>query len=804
MCRQSAKQNTSKQNVGIEQSNFSDTQIAMAGGNLIQISISVFGDIFENRIREYIRQTERRLLSILFVVWLIIFFLPQVRGLFPISDGIIHLFTQIANLFAFLVIFWITGAIIYRNIKNSKTFWGSLSKTEKENINKYLKELKNSVSKDFEYTFRPDENYVALSGNLYPHQAYEDRTPGRRYIPNLDKYLRHPNHKRIFIYGSPGSGKSTTLYKTFLNYKQDCESCIGNYIPVFIHAKEINAISNLSESSSFTLIDFIEAIYANNQYKETRSFVKIVRQDKVNLVLIIDALDEFTDKKHRSQLFDFLSRLIKKTSSTECKWILSCREEEYRAYKTKLQVNNVRIQPMNLRQVREFVMKRGKTLKEIYGFSKQIEHSILKSIDRSARALEKAEGKAEDNRETFLSNPYYLSLWLQLIDRSPNENLEPRIPSIDQLHIFELRREIAKGMEKSPTDYEDKAIDSLIDDTISILSVLSFHLLKVSLEYGTTNGVRLTDPNLIRTLYKKFKSIKNHKYDSLTSERIKFYSETTLTNPQITNTVDDINIDFVELLKLFRLEVFSNDLQLDTINNNKLTEFSIFVASIIEQAKQNGLIKFDIPTIKLSGFFNQRAGDYLSACYLKEYQLSSILRQGKINFWLSRSIAISIAISQNPERILDLKKIPKDAVLETSIVDGLTLIQSEHKKEIQAFVNSFIVHLLDQKRLIGESADPCDPLRVLREVQRLLLGGYAQYIDLNKYLKLFKKLLNSKDTGISELAAMTLLTYACQVDFKGNLYRLLVSYWIRRSIKSEFIFEGAIKNIKLTIEEANK
>jgi hypothetical protein len=254
----------SKQNIGVHQSNVSGSQVGMAGGNLIQISIFSIGDLFENHVSEYIQQIEGRLLFMLFIEWIIYLFLPQIREIFTINDGIIQIFTKFVNMSTFSVVFWITGAIIYRNIKNSKTFWKNLSKREKEDISKYLNELQNIVSKDFEYTFNPDTNYVALSGSmgdLYPHQAYEEKSPRRRHIRNLDKYLRHPEHKRIFIYGSPGSGKSTTLYKTFLNYKKDCKSYSGNYIPVFIHAREIAAISNSSKSASFDLIDFIEAIY---------------------------------------------------------------------------------------------------------------------------------------------------------------------------------------------------------------------------------------------------------------------------------------------------------------------------------------------------------------------------------------------------------------------------------------------------------------------------------------------------------------------------------------------------------------
>jgi hypothetical protein len=531
------------------------------------------------------------------------------------------------------------------------------------------------------------------------------------------------------------------------------------------------------------------SLYLNNPSQEIRLFVEILRRKKINLVLIIDALDEFTDKKHRSQLFDFLSRLIKKTPTT--KWILSCREEEYRAYANKLQVDNVRIQPMNLKQVSEFLGKRLKTLQEIENFPIQ----NIESITKSLRAVKKAEGQ----RETFLSNPYYLSLWLQLIDKSSKENLEPRIPPIDKLHIFELRREIAKGMGRSPTDYED-IDDRLVSNIISVLSVLSFYLLKISLESGTIQGICLNDPSLIELLYKVLGSVQIYKYDSFTRERIENYSNISLEKLEQITALNAIDHDFVKLLELFRSSISRNVLQLNRKNDAKFVEFLIFIASIIDQASQSSLIKFDVDKMLLSGFFNQRAGDYLSACYLKEAGLSQILHGENINFGLSRSVAISIAISESPEILLDCKKIPQDPIFETSIVDGLTLIPSIQKESIKNFVNLFVVHLLNEKRLFGQSADPCDPLRVLREVKRLCLSGYSSHIRLPE--KTLRKLLNHKDSGISEAATTTLLAYACQVGFKGNFYQILSKHWIGKAIRFDFVFEGSVKNIWLAIKEA--
>ena len=114
----------------------------------------------------------------------------------------------------------------------------------------------------------------------------------------------------------------------------------------------------------------------------------------------------------------------------------------------------------------------------------------------------------------------------------------------------------------------------------------------------------------------------------------------------------------------------------------------------------------------------------------------------------------------------------------------------------------FIIHLLNEKRLFGKTADPCDPLRVLREVKRLCLSGYSSYINLPE--RTLKKLLNHQDSGIAESATITLLVHACQVGFRKNFYQILFTHWIGKAINFDFVFEGSVKNIWLAIKEVKR
>lgn len=123
---------------------------------------------------------------------------------------------------------WLRKFLITRN-----TFWKILTVKEKRTIDYHLDEVKAEVQ--FEFKFDPENNsYIPLAGepgnpnNLMSQQAQEDlKRGGKRNISNLDTYLLAPSSSRVFIYGPPGSGKSTTLYKAFVNYKKAFSDKIG-------------------------------------------------------------------------------------------------------------------------------------------------------------------------------------------------------------------------------------------------------------------------------------------------------------------------------------------------------------------------------------------------------------------------------------------------------------------------------------------------------------------------------------------------------------------------------------------------
>jgi len=156
MSRKPPERQQNEQNVDIYRSNVAYSQVGVAGGNLLQVSIYISIDFFENYIVEYVRDSERRILLILLGAWIISFLLPGIAGILPIEKSHSQLFSRLVYLTTFLMLIWLLGSVLYRNIKNRKTFWKTLSLQDKEILTRYVDIIQIRTKKDFEYTFDPD------------------------------------------------------------------------------------------------------------------------------------------------------------------------------------------------------------------------------------------------------------------------------------------------------------------------------------------------------------------------------------------------------------------------------------------------------------------------------------------------------------------------------------------------------------------------------------------------------------------------------------------------------------------------
>lgn len=678
----------------------------------------------------------------------------------------------------YLLISWLVKFLKTRN-----TFWNILRIDEKEIIDQYLEQAIDNLR--FELKFNMQDDYVALSGQpgnptgLLPQQAYEEKgSSGRINIKNLDQFLLSPSNSKIFIYGPPGSGKSTTLYKALINYSQKFIKKVGYYIPIYIHANDINRfIESIFHDNikpeDIRIIFFIEFIIKKRNSKFKKFIALCKKKPALRFAIIIDALDEFLEKNKREKLFTFLSILLK--SDKETIWILSCREEEYKAYADKLDVINIRIRPMNLFQIKKLLEKRLKSFQYPIIEQNRIRNTVI-SI-----------AQAETEQETFLRNPYYLSLWLYQISYSirteDTDDEETRIPSIRGLHNLELKREIAKGL-GIKIDDTFTIENSILKSQIEILSVLSFYLLKASLiSQNLFDGqLKICTQEVFFELVNKYKFLEdNIGFDTITLKRLNKYGKSISSSEKL-NFFDSEDKKFVEIVN----QIQENS-QVDLLSFNvNYKHFLIVISSILEQSDRYRLIDLKISHLSFSKFLNQRAGDYLAANFLVENNLiKRLIQQGDINFWLFRSLAIAIAISDNPSKLLEPRQVSEDPVLSTAVINGLSFIKASHKYHLEEFVSHLVDYLLSENNFSSShsSYDPCTPLRSLRAVTRLSTNGYANYFTIPK--KLFINLLKAKNTSISDAAAITLITYASRVRNRSIYWKILFNYFLFKSLTFE-------------------
>lgn len=143
------------------------------------------------------------------------------------------------------------------------------------------------------------------------------------------------NKFRVFIYGFLGSGKFIILYKVFVNYIKEFFESIGDFIFIFIYVNDVEKVLNKYGKNIIKILVFIINVYEFNGKLlkfEFKDFIVLWNKKLFfNFVIIIDVLDEFIDKSKWEIFFDYLLILMK-NSGNKIRWILLCREEEYKVY----------------------------------------------------------------------------------------------------------------------------------------------------------------------------------------------------------------------------------------------------------------------------------------------------------------------------------------------------------------------------------------------------------------------------------------------------------------------------------------
>jgi hypothetical protein len=159
----------------------------------------------------------------------------------------------------------------------------------------------------------------------------------------------------------------------------------------------------------------------------------------------------------------------------------------------------------------------GKRLRESNA-TKELEANQRREITRVLNKLREANKRGD----LYLTNPYYLSLWVDLIAEESNIG-DDYVPTIDELHERELKREFLKSMKITEHEFYQQH-PSLIINTKKVLSVLSYYILEQSLKKDIHEGVAINDDELLKRWVQPILEINNKDdVDKLANKRLKSF-----------------------------------------------------------------------------------------------------------------------------------------------------------------------------------------------------------------------------------------------------------------------------------------
>ena len=162
-------------------------------------------------------------------------------------------------------------------------------------------------------------------------------------------------------------------------------------------------------------------------------------------------------------------------------------------------------------------------------------------------------------------------------------------------------------MDINPQNRFEKIEPVLFKYLLEVLSVLSFHLMRISLKIQQTShyGVSISNDSIVNSLYEKYKYLKNDivNFDKKTSQRLAQYQSYELSVDKIQELkIIESDRQFIRILKILN----TSQLQWQNLGLRSQNKFDFFIVipSIMDLAEQYRLIELDANNDYFSRFFN--------------------------------------------------------------------------------------------------------------------------------------------------------------------------------------------------------
>lgn len=511
--------------------------------------------------------------------------------------------------------------------------------------------------------------YVALAASLSSEHLLQRFTTRGQTDPKRTEDLvalltRSP--EPILVTGKPGSGKTVSLIFTFFRLKKFYLEGRSPFVPVFMRIHEM-APSALDESEQMTkkpTVDRMATIASQCPLGNATIAIQndfhllmsgLTRPCPTRFAFILDGLDEIRDKHRYKQLFIVIKGCIDADINKEHKFIVSCRVDEIRGYRSTLGAKIAEIDPLNQRRVVDFLSRKLKSRK-------------LRGADRTrlARMLSGLASQASQRHMgVYLGNPYFLYLLVSYYAEQANAPGEGMVLALDirPLYRAELKREVWRHRLVRKEDLE--AVVDLVRCVGGAVATA-----RLGLDRAAQSALRLEDATLIERCYNGLLALhpglQEHATAALDYSDQAAYGAL---RDRLGSTIQDAAFATLQgdlrsadclarQLPLILRLVDGQSQEHDEIGRvarwvldepkesaGRLVSVAVYGA-VMELLGKSGIVE---PAGNAIGEFkNQRLRDYFAASFIAAVGLPSFAGAGAATFWWEQALSIYFGITEDP------------------------------------------------------------------------------------------------------------------------------------------------------------
>ncbi len=507
--------------------------------------------------------------------------------------------------------------------------------------------------------------YVALAASLSPeHLSHRYITRGQRN-PKRTKdlvALLTEGLEPVLVTGKPGSGKTLSLIFTFFRLKKLYLEGRSPLVPVFMYIREMepSALDEIERMTKESTVERMATIAshcplgkANNRIQ--RDFHRLMgeRARSIQFAFILDGLDEFRDKHRYKQLFTVIKGSIQADITREHKFIVSCRVDEIRGYRSTLGANIAEIEPLSLRRVDDFLSRKLK--------SRKLQGANRIRLERMLTGLRSQASK--HRMGVYLGNPYFLYLLVLYYAEQANAPGKGIALALDfrPLYLTELEREL-----KRHQLVFDEEIKTVVDLVLVIGGAVA--ATRVGLDRAAQSALRLADVNLIERCYNGLLALhprlqeeaaaaldrsEQRAYSALRNLLGRTIQDTVFRTLQGDRSASNLALQLPILLRLSSVDEIGLVARwvLDKPEESAGRLLSVAVYGAVMQLLGESRI-VEPAGDAIGQFKNQRLQDYFAASFIAAVGLPKFAEEftetGAVNFWWDQALSIYFAIAQDP------------------------------------------------------------------------------------------------------------------------------------------------------------